>query len=96
MIQDMLQFYKIHKIGKEIGLNKKDINQILISGRRASLMYSSLLILVIVIALAGILFFFSVIFGFWASSGSASESNYPSGSLYSTVKIRDFKNRKWS
>ena len=88
----MIQFYKIYKIGKEMGLNKKDINQILISERKSSILYSSLLILVI--ALVGFFIFFSVIFGFWASSGSTSDSNYPSGSLYSTVKTRDFKNKK--
>lgn len=88
----MIQFYKIYKIGKEMGLNKKDINQILISERKSSILYSSLLILVI--ALVGFFFFFIVIFGFWASSGSTSDSNYPSGSLYSTVKTRDFKNKK--
>jgi len=88
----MIQFYKIYKIGKEMGLNKKDINQILISERKSSILYSSLLILVI--ALVGFFFFFIVIFGFWASSGSTSDSNYPSGTLYSTVKTRDFKNKK--
>ncbi len=88
----MIQFYKIYKIGKEMGLNRKDINQILISERKSSILYSSLLILVI--ALVGFFFFFIVIFGFWASSGSTSDSNYPSGSLYSTVKTRDFKNKK--
>jgi len=88
----MIQFYKIYKIGKEMGLNKKDINQILISERKSSILYSSLLILVI--ALVGFCFFFSVIFGFGVSSGSTSDSNYPSGSLYSTVKTRDFKNKK--
>ncbi len=90
----MIQFYKIYKIGKEMGLNKKDINQILISERKSSILYSSLLILVLVIALVGFFFFFSVIFGFGVSSGSTSDSNYPSGSLYSTVKTRDFKNKK--
>jgi len=90
----MLQFYKIYKIGKDMGLNKKNIDQILISERKSSILYSSLLILVLVIALVGFFFFINVIFGFWVSSGSTSDSNYPSGTLYSTVKTRDFKNKK--
>ncbi|MFX1323241.1 MAG: hypothetical protein ACFFAQ_16530 [Promethearchaeota archaeon] len=77
-----------------MGLNKKDINQILIFERKNSILYSSLLILALFIALVGFFFFINVIFGFWASSGSTSDSNYPSGSLYSTVKTRDFKNKR--
>jgi len=81
-------FFQLVKIGKELGLSNKEINRVLLFGNsRHSILYILLIIATfivvgIVIMILGIL---------WVP---ASRDVYPAGTLYSTVKIKDFKGKK--
>ena len=82
MIKD---FFQIYKIGKELGLNKKEIKSIfLFNNTKHSLLYTVLIIISIVTF--GILI---ILLGI-----QISRNLYPSGTLYSTVKEKDFIKRK--
>ena len=78
MTKELIQLYKI---GKELGLSKKEVNKVLFYDNiknRAIL----LIILIIIFSIGG--YFIVLII-------EASISNtYPSGTKYSTVKIKDF------
>ena len=78
-------FFQLYQIGKELGLNKKEIkNVFLFNNTKHSILYTILLIVSIVAF--GILM---IIFGM-----QAYRNTYPSGTLYSTVKKKDFNRRK--
>ena len=82
MTKELIQLYKI---GKELGLSKKEVNKVLFYDNiknRAIL----LIILIIIFSIGG--YFIVLII-------EASISNtYPSGTKYSTVKIKDFDKKK--
>ncbi len=78
-------FFQLHQIGKELGLNKKEIKKTLLFGNsKYSILYTTLLIVSIVVF--GILM---IILGI-----QEYKNTYPSGSYYSTVKKKDFKRRR--
>ena len=78
-------FFQSYKIGKDLGLSKKEINRIfLFDDSRNPLLFKILLIIVFIF-----LGIFVIIFGI-----EASRHIYPAGTLYSTVKIKDFKSKK--
>ena len=78
-------FFQLYKIGKELGLSKKEINRVfLFDDSRYPLFYKILLIIVFIF-----LGIFVIILGI-----EASRNIYPAGTLYSTVKIKDFKTKK--
>ncbi len=78
-------FFQLYKIGKELGLSKKEINRVfLFDDSRYPLFFKILLIIVFIFM--GI---FVIILGI-----EASRHIYPAGTLYSTVKIKDFKSKK--
>ncbi len=78
-------FFQLYQIGKELGLNKKEIKNIfLFDNSRHYILYTILLIVSIVAF--GILM---IILGI-----QAFRNTYPSGTLYSTVKKKDFNRRK--
>jgi len=78
-------FFQLYKIGKELGLSKKEINRIfLFDDSRNPLLFKILLIIVFIF-----LGIFVIILGI-----EASRHIYPAGTLYSTVKIKDFKSKK--
>lgn len=77
--------FKLFQIGKELGLNKKEIKSIfLFDNTKHSILYT--IILIVSIIAFGILIVYIGIQAF--------KSIYPSGTLYSTVKKKDFKRRK--
>ena len=79
------KFFQLYKIGKELGLSKKEINRVfLFDDSRYPLFYKILIIIVFIFL--GILV---VTLGI-----EASRHIYPAGTLYSTVKIKDFKAKK--
>ena len=81
MIRD---FFQLYQIGKELGLNKKDIKSLSLFGNtKHQFLYTILLVLSIVTI--GIL----IILGIYIE-----RSTYATGSYYSTVKNKDFKRRK--
>ncbi|MFX0027555.1 MAG: hypothetical protein ACFE8M_14230 [Candidatus Hermodarchaeota archaeon] len=82
MFKEIFQFYKI---GKELGLNKKEINKILIfDNTKHPTLY--LVLLIIAIVATGVI---AVILGIVIS-----RDVYPQGALYSIVKRKDFKKRR--
>jgi hypothetical protein len=81
LFKDLTQFYKI---GKELGLKKGEINRTFLISRNRSLVIKFLLIFVL--ALIAVVVVVVVVIG--------SRSVYPSGTLYSSVKLNDFKNKK--
>lgn len=79
------KIFQIYKIGKELGLNKKEINKILLfENSKHPTLYLVLMILAIIATGALV-----IIFGI-----TIAKNTYPAGTLYSTVKKKDFKNKK--
>ena len=81
MFKDLTQFYKI---GKDLGLKKSEINRMVLFSGEISVLFKILLIIVGVLVTAVIV----------AAIVIASRNIYPSGTLYSSVKINDFRNKK--
>ena len=83
MMKDLIQLFKI---GKELGLSKKEINRVfLFDDSRYPLFFKILMIFISIF-----LGIFIIIIGL-----EASKHIYPAGALYSTVKIKDFDKKKW-
>lgn len=77
--------FQLVKIGKELGLSRKEIGKILIfNNTKNPVLYT--ILLVIAIVSTGIFIIFIVIV--------VSRNIYPAGALYSTVKTKDFKAQK--
>lgn len=75
-------YLQIYKIGKELGLSKKDVDNIfLFKYTKHSILYTFLLIIFIV---------FTIIIYIIIGLGALSNI-YPSGALYATVKHKDFE-----
>jgi len=82
MLENLFQLYKI---GKELGLGKKEINRVfLFDDFKYPLFFKILMI---------ILFTFLGIF-IIVLANRFSEHIYPTGALYSTVRIKDFDKKK--
>ncbi len=79
MISNILNIYKI---GKELGLNKKEINRLVFFKNHK---YSLLLIILTIITFT----FLALIIAF--SYVQIDSNTYPIGTKYSTVKIKDFR-----
>jgi len=81
-MKDIIQLFKI---GKELGLSKKDINKVLIfDNSKHTLLYKSLLIISFI--------FFGIILIILGIE--ASRNTYAAGTFYSTVRIKDFNEKK--
>ncbi|GAG82304.1 unnamed protein product [marine sediment metagenome] len=82
MLED---FFQLVKIGKELGLSKKEINKVfLFDNSRYPLLYKILLIISFI--------FFGIIIIILGIE--ASRNTYAAGTFYSTVKIKDYKTKK--
>jgi len=78
-------FFKLNKIGKELGLSKKEINSVfLFDDSKYPFLFKILMIIIFIFF--GVFIIILVI--------EASRHIYPAGTLYSTVKIKDFKAKK--
>ena len=85
MIADIIKFYKT---GKELGLTKKEINQIMIfDNRKQAYLWRFLLIVVMLLIMIG--WYNSLIF----ITQKINEKVYPTGACYSSVKLKDFKKK---
>jgi len=78
-------FFQLYKIGKELGLSKKEINRIFLFDDNRNPLFFKILMIIISVFLG----IFVIILGI-----EASRHIYPAGTLYSTVKIKDFKAKK--
>ena len=82
MMKDLIQ---LQKIGKELGLTKKEINKVLFYDKDKN----KVILLIIAIIFFSIVGYFIVLI-----IESAIHNTYPSGTKYSTVKIKDFDKKK--
>ncbi len=79
------QIFQLYKIGKELGLNKKEINNLLIFDNTK---HPTLYLVLLIVAIVGtgiIAIILSIVI---------SRNVYPQGTLYSTVKRKDFKRKR--
>ena len=76
---------QLHKIGKELGLTKKEVNKVLFYDNTKNRVIL-LIILIIIFSIGG---YFIGLF-----IESTISNTYPSGTKYSTVKIKDFDKKK--
>lgn len=81
-MKDIIQLFKI---GKELGLSKKEINKVLFYDKAKN----KVILLIISIIIFSIVGYFIVLF-----IESTISNTYPSGTRYSTVKIKDFDKKK--
>ncbi len=79
------KFFQLYKIGKELGLSKKEINGVFLFDDSRNPLFFKILMIIVFIFLG----IFVIILGI-----EASRHIYPAGTLYSTVKIKDFKAKK--
>jgi len=81
----MKDITQLFKIGKGLGLSKKEINNVLFYDNSKN----KIILLVIAIIILSIVGYFVVLI-----IESAIHNTYPSGTKYSTVKIKDFDKKK--
>ncbi len=81
------ELFQIYKIGRELGLSKKEIINTIISKQNRPLLF--FIILIIVISLIAV---FAWTIGF--ISISRENTTYARGTLYSTVNVKDFDDEK--
>ena len=82
-IKELTQFYKI---GKDLGLSRNEINRIVFFSGKHSLVYRIFLYIVLTIITIVVIIIVLVATARWWI--------YPSGVLYSSAKIDDFKKKK--
>lgn len=82
MTKDLIQ---LQKIGKELGLSKKEVNKVLFYG----ITKNRVIFLIFAIIIFSIVGYFIALF-----IESTISNTYPSGTKYSTVKIKDFDKKK--
>jgi len=86
----VMDFLQIYKIGKELGLSRKEINTNLLFKNRYQFILG--IILIILLSVFFVLFYNIAIMLY----ANRPDSTYPSGTLYSSVRLKDFKNKKRS
>ncbi|NVM36523.1 MAG: hypothetical protein HWN81_13080 [Candidatus Lokiarchaeota archaeon] len=79
---------QLYKIGKELGLTRKEINSTLLFKNRYPLVLA--LMLIMFLSVFAILFW-NIALILYARS---TEPVYPSGTKYSSISIKDFKDKK--
>jgi len=80
--------FQLVKIGKELGLSKKEISKVLLFNNTKNPSLYKILLIVAFVALGAVIVFIVVI------AIGASNDVYPAGTLYSTVKIEDINEKK--
>ena len=78
-------YFQLIKIGKELGLSKLEINRVFLFEDSKNPLFYRILVIIIAMSIGFFLILFVFEFG---------EYIYPSGSLYSTVKIKDFDKKE--
>jgi len=82
------EIFQLYKIGNELGVSRKEINNTLLFKNRYPLILA--LLLIIIISVFTILFW-NIALILYAKSN---EPVYPSGSFYSSININNFKDKK--
>jgi len=81
----MKDFIQLYKIGKELGLTKKEMNTVLFHDKNKN----RVILMIIFIILFSIVGYFMVLI-----IETAISNTYPSGTKYSTVKLKDYDRKK--
>jgi hypothetical protein len=79
---------QLFKIGKELGLTRKEIKSVLFFEKRYPLVLAIVLIIVLTVFA---FFFWNVALSLYIQS---TEPVYPRGTLYSSISPKDFKDKK--
>lgn len=83
MILDIIKFYET---GKKLGLTRKEISKIMLfDSSKHAWLWRTLLILFMILIIIG--WFNSLVF----LTRKINENVYPTGTMYSSVKLKDFK-----
>ncbi|MFX1279195.1 MAG: hypothetical protein ACFFA3_07240 [Promethearchaeota archaeon] len=82
MFKDLFQIYKI---GKDLGLSKKEVKSLSLFGNSKHPVLYIILMIVSIVATVILIFFLGIL---------AFRRIYPSGALYSSVNEKDFKRNK--
>ena len=82
------EIFKLYKIGKELGLSKKDIYNTLLNKSRYPFFLA--LLLIVILTVFTILFWNVALIAYAKST----EPVYPRGTLYSSISLKDFKDKK--
>ena len=82
------EIFQLYKIGKELGLSRKEINSTLFFKNRYPLIFA--LMMIIILSVFAI-FFWNAALVLYAKS---TEPVYPRGTLYSSISLKDFKDKK--
>ena len=86
MIGDIIRLYRI---GRELGLSKKDLNRILLfDDTKRPRVYTLLLFLILFLILI------VSIFSTFTIQSYVFKNTYARGTMYSTIQIKDFKIQK--
>ncbi len=80
--------FQLYKIGKELGLSRKEINSILLFKNRYPLVLA--LMLIVILSVFAILFWNIALILYVKST----EPVYPRGALYSSISLKDFRDEK--
>ncbi|MFX1494841.1 MAG: hypothetical protein ACFFBZ_11210 [Promethearchaeota archaeon] len=86
MISDIIRLYRI---GRELGLSKKDLNKILLFDDTKRPKVNTLLLFLILFL--GLILSMVIAFTLLSYVG---KNTYPTGARYSTVRINDFKKER--
>ena len=87
---DIKDIFQLYKIGKELGLSRKEINNTLLFKDRYPLIFALMLIVFITVFA---IFFWNVAIILFAKS---TEPVYPRGTAYSSISLKDFRDKKWN
>lgn len=88
MLKMFDEIIPLYQIGRSLGIHKNEINRVFLSysWRYKKMKLFSLAIIIIAI-------FCIFIFSLFLIISSPADSTYPSNSFYSSVKVKDFKNK---
>ena len=78
-------FFQLYQIGKELGLNKKEIKKVFLFDNSKHFILYTILLIVSIVAFEILMIILGI---------QAFRNTYPSGTLYSTVKKKDFNRSK--
>ena len=85
----IIDIFQIYKIGKELGLSRKEISANFEFKDRYPLFLAIILIIFLSVFLV---LFWNIGIALYANRP---DSIYPSGTLYSSVRLKDFKDKKF-
>jgi len=87
------ELIQLYKIGRELGLAKKEITKVFSYNNFKDKNLGGIMLIIIIIVISFLIILASLSVPPY-SPNIPSNNTYPSGILYSTVRIKDFKERK--